>query len=58
MDPYEYLVGKLVQVEVALEDFEAVAEDTPRDQAALAKMEEIKAKLLQTLGELELSRLP
>jgi hypothetical protein len=54
VEPYEYLVGKLVQVEVALEDFEAVAEVTPYDQEHLAKLEQLKARLVATLAMLEL----
>jgi hypothetical protein len=53
VDPYEYLVGKLAQVEVALEDFESVAEESPQDQATLAGLRVIEARLLRALALLE-----
>jgi hypothetical protein len=53
MEPYEYLVGKLAQVEVATEDFEAVAEDTAEDAAMLLGLNAIRDKLLLALEYLE-----
>lgn len=53
MEPYEYLVGKLAQVEVATEDFEAVAEDNVRDATTLMDLHAIRDKLLFVLDELE-----
>lgn len=56
MDPHLYLVGKLAQVELALEDFEAMAEDNPRCKEKLASLEEIRTKLLETLVVLEVDQ--
>jgi hypothetical protein len=56
VDPYEYLVGKLAQVEVAIEDFESVAEETQHDQEVLVKLDEVRDKLLLALAALEVGR--
>ena len=53
VDPHAYLKSKLAEVELALEDFEAMAEDTPSDQQKLASLEAVRTKLLQTLVMLE-----
>jgi hypothetical protein len=57
VDPYRYLVGKLAQVEVALEDLECVADENPRDQEMLAKLEEVRTKLVDALNVLEVDSL-
>jgi hypothetical protein len=56
VDPYEYLVGKLAQVEVAIEDFESVAEETQHDQEHLVNLNEVRDKLLIALASLEAGR--
>jgi hypothetical protein len=53
VDPYEYLVGKLAQVEVTIEDFESIATETPEDAATTAALYEVQRRLLVALAALE-----